>query len=157
MKNTHFQADYYNPNWWIDEFDMPEDVKNRIYSMPPEKVSSTWEGKPLMCRWFEDLYSLLNALGLCFFPSGFNLALGPTHLSKMFSACTGWETSPQDIMKLGEKVFTLLKAYTVRQGMIGRMTPGLTGFIMNHCPKALLKGWSYLRRQLISCSMSTMS
>jgi aldehyde:ferredoxin oxidoreductase len=117
VKSTHCLADLYNPNWWVDKFDMFEDVKERVYDMPPQEVSNTWKGKALMCRWFEDLYSAVNALGLCIFPSGFYIALGPTYLSKLFSACTGWDTTPHDIMKFGEKIFTLLKAYTVRQGL----------------------------------------
>ena len=117
VKGTHFRADRYVPTWWTDQFDMFEDVKKRIYAMPPEEVSSTWEGKALMCKWFEDLTSVCNGLGLCFFPVSFNLAWGPTHLARLLSACTGWDTTPQDIMKTGEKLFTVLKAYTVRQGL----------------------------------------
>jgi aldehyde:ferredoxin oxidoreductase len=117
VKGTHFRADRYIPTWWTDQFDMFEDVKKRIYAMPPEEVSSTWEGKALMCKWFEDLTSACNGLGLCFFPASFNLAWGPTHLARLLSACTGWDTTPQDIMKTGEKLFTVLKAYTVRQGL----------------------------------------
>lgn len=96
---------------------MPEDIKKRIYCMPPQEVSSTWDGKALMCRWFEDLYSVVNALGLCFFPVGFNLALGPTHLAKLLSACTGRDTTGEEIIRCGERVFMLLKAYTIRQGL----------------------------------------
>ncbi len=117
IKSTHFLADQYDPNWGVDEFDMFEDVKRKIYTIPPQEVASAWEGKALMCKWFEDLYSALAALGLCFFPSGFKLAWGPTYLAKLFSTCTGWYTTPQDIMKFGEKIFTLFKAFTVRQGL----------------------------------------
>lgn len=117
VKNTHFLADFYDPGWWVDEFDIPEEIKKQIYSVPPDKISVTWDGKPLMCIWFENLYSILNALGLCFFPSGFNLAIGPSHLSKLFSACTGLDTTPAEIMKMGERIFTLLKANTVREGL----------------------------------------
>lgn len=117
VKCTHMLAERYHPKWWVDQFDMFEEVKKKIYSMPPEEISNTWEGKALMCRWFEDLYSALNSLGLCFFPAGFTMGIGPTHLSRLYSACTGWDTTPQDIMKAGERVFTLLKAYTMRQGL----------------------------------------
>jgi aldehyde:ferredoxin oxidoreductase len=117
VKTTHGFADRYNPHWWVDDFDMFEDVKKAVYSMPPQETSHTWEGKPLMCRWFEDMYSAVNALGMCFFPVGFRLALGPTYLARLFSACTGWDTTPQDIVRFGEKVFNLLKAYTARQGL----------------------------------------
>ncbi|MFC2068535.1 aldehyde ferredoxin oxidoreductase family protein [Chloroflexota bacterium] len=116
IKNTHCHAERYNPHWWVDKFDIFPEVKEKIYNMSPQEISYTWQGKPLMCRWFEDLYSAINALGICFFPSGFRLAVGPTHLAKLYSACTGWQTTPQDIMNLGEKVFTQLKAYNVRQG-----------------------------------------
>ena len=117
IKNTHTHAERYNPNWWIDKFDMPDDVKKKIYSMPTEQIPNTWEGKPLMCKWFEDMYSILNSLDLCFFPSGFRLAVGPTHLAKLYSACTGWDTSPEEILILGEKVFNLFKAISVRYGL----------------------------------------
>jgi aldehyde:ferredoxin oxidoreductase len=117
IKGTHFRADRYNPGWWIDQFDMFEDVKGRIYDLPREEVSSSWRGKALMCKWFEDLTSLCNGLGLCFFPASFNLALGPTHFAKMLSACTGWDTSPHEVMEVGERIFTMLKAYGMRQGL----------------------------------------
>ncbi len=117
VKGTHFQADHYNPDWWVDKFDMPEDIKKKIYDLSAEEVADTWAGKPLLCRWFEDLTSLLNSLGLCFFPSSTNLALGPSHLAKLWSACTGWDTTPEEIMAAGERVFNLFKAYSVRQGL----------------------------------------
>jgi aldehyde:ferredoxin oxidoreductase len=116
VKNTHFYAERYNPNWWVDQFDMFDEVKAEIYNMPPEKVQGTWQGKAMMCKWFEDLYSICNALGFCFFTVGSRLAWGPTYISKLFSACTGRDTTPQDMMVIGEKVFTLLKAYTIREG-----------------------------------------
>ncbi|MFQ5853496.1 MAG: aldehyde ferredoxin oxidoreductase family protein [Candidatus Binatia bacterium] len=117
LKSTHFDADNYNPEWWVDRFDMFEDVKKKAYAVPPEQIGSTWEGKPTMSKWFEDLYSVLNAMGICFFPAGLNLALGPTYLSRLFSTFTGWDTTPHDIMKAGGRVFTVMKAYTARQGL----------------------------------------
>jgi len=140
VKCTHFHADRYNPNWWIDQFDMFEDVKAEVYKMSPKEVSSTWEGKALMCKWFEDLYSALNGLGLCFFPSGFDLALGPTHFSKLLSACTGLDTTPQDIMRMGERIFTLLKAYAVRQGLTRKDDTLPDRFFNDPLPEGPAKG-----------------
>ncbi|MBI5445912.1 MAG: aldehyde ferredoxin oxidoreductase family protein [Deltaproteobacteria bacterium] len=117
VKGTHFRADRHNRGWSTDQIDMFEEVKERIYSVPVQELEATWEGKPLMCRWFEDLTSVCNALGVCFFPASFNLALGPTHFARMFSACTGWDTSPSDIMTSGARIFTVLKAYGARQGL----------------------------------------
>ena len=117
VKSTHGDGDRHNPDWWVDKFDMPEEVKRAIYSMPPEEVHSSWEGKPLMTMWFEDLKSVMNSLGLCFFQSDAYLALGPTHLAKLFSAATGWDTTPKGITEYGERAFTLMKAYNARQGL----------------------------------------
>lgn len=149
VKSTHCHAEEYNPNWWVDKFDMFEEVKQKIYSLPPEKVAGTWEGKPLMCRWFEDLYSALNSLGICFFPAGFRLAIGPTYLSKLYSACTGWDTTPQDIMKFGEKTFTLLKAYAIRQGFNRKDDTWPDRFFEEPLPEGPAKG-AVLSRDIIA-------
>ena len=77
IKGAHFLADEYNPSWGPDQIDMFEDAKKAIYSVPPQEISFTWEGKAAMVKWFEDLYSFLNAAGVCFFPSGFTLSWGP--------------------------------------------------------------------------------
>ncbi|MFX0202439.1 MAG: aldehyde ferredoxin oxidoreductase family protein, partial [Candidatus Hodarchaeota archaeon] len=140
LKDTHFFADQYNPNWWVDKFDMFEDIKEEIYGMPPEAIISTWEGKPLMCKWFEDLYSVANVMGVCIFPTGLYCALGPTYFSKLFSACTGWNTAPQDIMRFGEKVFTLIKAYTIRQGLTRKDDTWPDRFYEERLPEGPAKG-----------------
>ncbi|MDO8473094.1 MAG: aldehyde ferredoxin oxidoreductase family protein [Dehalococcoidia bacterium] len=117
IKSTHGDLDHYNPNWWVDKFDMPADVKKRTFPEPPEDIHSTWEGKPSMAKWCEDLKSVMNSLGICFFTSDAYIAIGPTHLSKLFSAATGWEVTPEEITEAGERVFTMMKAYNVRQGL----------------------------------------
>jgi aldehyde:ferredoxin oxidoreductase len=117
IKNMHGQAEYPNPNLTIDELDIFDHVKKRMYSMPLQEVPTSWEGKALMCKWFEDLYSISNATGLCIFPSGFNLAIGPTRIARLLSTLTGWDMTPEHLMELGEKIFTIMKAYTVRQGL----------------------------------------
>jgi len=149
VKNTHFLADRYNPNWWIDKFDMFENFKEKIYNIPSHEISATWQGKPMLCKWFEDLYSVLNALGICFFPAGFELALGPTYLSKLFSTCTGWDTTPQEMMKLGEKVFTLFKSYTIRQGLNRKDDTWPDRFFNEPLPEGPAKG-AVLSRDTIS-------
>ena len=102
IKNTHFRADSPDENWQPEKFDIFEDVKKKIYCVPMSQLGDTWAGKPVMTKWFEDLYSVCNSLGVCFFPAGFKLALGPTHYSKMYSACTGRMIPPPELMKLGE-------------------------------------------------------
>jgi aldehyde:ferredoxin oxidoreductase len=116
VKDTHFMCEDYNPHWWNDQIDMPEAVKKVIYGVPVAKIPDTWEGKALMAKYFEDIFSFLNAAGVCIFVSG-KSALGPTHLARLLSACTGSPCSPGDIQRFGERVFTLLKVYSLRQGL----------------------------------------
>ncbi|MBI4332291.1 MAG: hypothetical protein HY673_13525 [Chloroflexi bacterium] len=108
--------------------------------MPPQEISESWEGKPALCKWFEDLYAPVNSLGICFFPVGFVVALGPTHLSGLFSAFTGWDTTPQDIMKSGEQIFTLFKAYSVRQGLTRKDDRWPERFYTEPLPEGPAKG-----------------
>ena len=70
VKGTHFFADWYNANWWAKDFDIFPEVKEKMYNMPPEEVALAWEGKPVMTKWFEDLYSALNAFRRLLFPGG---------------------------------------------------------------------------------------
>jgi aldehyde:ferredoxin oxidoreductase len=148
VKNTHFYAERYNPNWWVNQFDMFDEVKEKIYSMPPEKVEETWQGKAIMCKWFEDLYSICNALGFCFFTVGSRLAWGPTYISKLFSACTGRDTTPQQMMAIGEKVFTLLKVYTIREGLTRKDDAWPERFYTEPMPEGPAKGGVLSRKEI---------
>jgi aldehyde:ferredoxin oxidoreductase len=117
LKTTHFATEKcWGKDWWVDDFDMFEDVKSKIYKLPEGETCSTWEGKPTMAKWFEDLYSAANALGICFFSAGLGV-LGPGHLSELYSAFTGIQTTPEELMRIGGNIFTVLKAYTVREGL----------------------------------------
>lgn len=140
IKNTHFRADKYNPNWWVDKFDMFEEEKGKIYDMPIEEFKNTWKGKALLCRWHEDLISMVNSLGLCIFPAGMYLAWGPEYLSGMLSACTGRDISPEDIMRLGERIFTLFKAHTMRAGLSRKDDTWPDRFFEEPLPEGPAKG-----------------
>ena len=115
--STHFTTAQPNPNWSIDKYDMLEDTKKKIYSMPPEQCHSTWEGKAMMLKWSEDLHSLADALGLCFFPTHMRMAIGAYRISSLYSAFTGTYFSAEELMETGERLFNLFKAHTVRSGM----------------------------------------
>ena len=96
---------------------MLEETKKKIYSMPPELCSSTWEGKAMMLKWSEDLHSLVDALGLCFFPTHMRMAIGARRISRLYSAFTGIDVSAEEMMETGDRLFNLFKAHTVRSGM----------------------------------------
>ena len=117
IKTTHHHANQFNPNWWSEEHDMFEDMKEKIYGDPPAPLVTSWEGQKHMYKWFEDLHSLVDATGICFVASHMRIAFGPEYISRLYSAYTGLDVSPQELMKSAERLFTLFKAYVIRQGM----------------------------------------
>lgn len=118
IKSTHFRADAPDKNWLPDKFDIFAEELEKMYGVAPlAEIGETWEGKPAMTKWFEDLYSACNALCVCFFPAGFKLALGPTHYARMYSACVGREVTAREMMQAGERIFNLMKAFIAREGL----------------------------------------
>lgn len=116
VKTTHTRADRIEVDCF-DDLDIFPSVKEQIYGKPPRSTPFSWEGKLALAKWFEDLCSAVNALGICIFPVTSALALGPTHLSKLLSACTGWDLTPADLLRIGERIFNLQRTYLVREGL----------------------------------------
>jgi aldehyde:ferredoxin oxidoreductase len=69
-----------------------------------------------MLKWFEDLHAVVAGLGVCFFPTHMRLAMGPNYLSRLYSAYTGIDISPEELMEAGDRLHNLFKAYAVRHG-----------------------------------------
>jgi len=96
------------------------DIKEKIFGAPPNVEfihGNTTNGKAEWVIWFEKVSALLNSLGVCLVAGNGTFAMGPTHFSKLYSACTGWEISPPEIMKTADRIFNLMKAYIVREGL----------------------------------------
>jgi len=107
-------------SWLINYLDMFPEEKEKIYGTPPRLEfldKKTYDGKARLVVWFEHIASLTNSLGTCICSSHMFPALGPTLLSKLYSACTGWEITPREFMKTGERIYNLMKAYNVRVGL----------------------------------------
>lgn len=140
MKSTHGPVDLYDDRWTPEQYDMFPEMKRAIYGEPPYRDPFSWEGKAAMTQWFEDLCSAVSALGMCVFPATGMLAIGPTHLSRLLSSATGWDVSPQEIMKIGERVFTVLKAYGWREGLTRKDDDWPERFYEEPMPEGPAKG-----------------
>lgn len=107
-------------SWLVNYLDMFNDAKEKIYGSPPHIECLYWdtlEGKAALVIWFEQVISVFDSLGLCMMAGSIWSALGPTHYTKLYSACTGWQMTPQELMKTGDRIFNLMKAYNVREGL----------------------------------------
>jgi aldehyde:ferredoxin oxidoreductase len=100
--------------WLMGWLDMPKGFKEKVFGDPPN-ISEP--DQVLMTIWYNDLTSAYNSLGLCMFASSGVEALGPTSMARLYSAATGVKTTVEDIMRLGERVFNLMRLYIIREGV----------------------------------------
>jgi aldehyde:ferredoxin oxidoreductase len=106
-------------HWWLNWLDMFDDVKKRIYGDPPRAEAldtRNIENKADAVKWMTELSSVYNSLGLCMKVCSFTFAIGPTLFAKFHSAYTGRDATPQELMKTGERIWNLTRAYLVREG-----------------------------------------
>jgi aldehyde:ferredoxin oxidoreductase len=118
-KNASWSKDEYL-RWLIDYLDMFDDVKEAVFGVPPSVETfdaSSIKGKAALTKWFGDLISVCDSLGLCLIAVNMWPTIGPTISAKLYSALVGWQISPQELMKTGERIHNLIKAYLVREGL----------------------------------------
>ncbi len=81
----------------------------------PEKLDpQALDGKPEWVKAFQDLTSLIDASGLCLFTS---FALGAPEYAALLNAALGENWSPEDIVKIGERIWNMEKKYNLAAGM----------------------------------------
>ncbi len=105
-----------SPDWGVEMFDMPQDVRNKIYGVPPRIEPSSYEGKAMMVKWMGDTCSAVSAAGGCIFPVTM-MGIGSTYFSRLVAAATGWDVTPEEFTAIGERVFNLMRLYIVREGL----------------------------------------
>jgi len=106
--------------WFVDYLDMSDEEKREIFGVPPRLEAihlDATEGKAARVIYHEKLSNLFNSLGLCLMTGNSWSALGATHYAELYSACTGWETTPEEMRRTGDRIFHLIKAYNVREGL----------------------------------------
>ena len=106
--------------WLISYVDMFDDVKAAVFGANPTVDildSENLQGKAALTKWLTDFTAVANSLGLCLISENFWPTMGPTNYAKLYSACTGWQTSPQELIKAGERISNLMRAYIVREGI----------------------------------------
>ena len=127
--------------WLVDWLDMPDEVRGQIFGSPLNidfLNRDNLEGKAALVKWCGDSVSVFNSLGLCMMAS--TAALGSAHFAELYSACTGWEITAPEILKAGERVFNLMKAYIVREGLTRKDDDWPEKFYREPWPTGPLKG-----------------
>lgn len=100
-------------DWMLKRHDMFDDVKERVFGSPPKLHDLD---AAMVVKWYNDLSCVFNSLGFCMFSDSFE-AMGPTLYAKLYSAYTGHSITPVELMVSGERIFNVMRAYNVREGM----------------------------------------
>ena len=76
----------------------------------------TIEGKAHLVKIMQDACRVVDALGICKFIAFFG-GIPLTLLAELYVAVTGWETTLKELMKAGERIWMLQRAFNVRMGV----------------------------------------
>jgi len=97
----------------LKRHDMFDDVKEAVFGSPPNLHDLD---VAMLVKWYNDLTCVFNSLGFCMFSDSFE-AMGPTLYAEIYSAVTGHSITPVELMVAGERIFNVMRAYNVREGM----------------------------------------
>lgn len=96
----------------------PDPMRGEIWD--GEKVDGKAEkDKGKMVKWLEDIRAFQNAMQVCVFVYFMPYApsIGqPAMCAKLVNAVTGLELTGHDVMRIGERIVNLEKAYNIREG-----------------------------------------
>jgi len=78
----------------------------------------SYKGKPPLVIWQEHLRALSDSFGVCSFNYGNwpNSPIGPEDFAELYSAATGLERSPEDMLRAAARIVNVEKAFNVREG-----------------------------------------
>ncbi len=111
------EQDYFK--WLVGFLDMTAEEKKQIFGDPPNLDALKprhIEGKAAMVKWYEQVTTMTNALGLCIFASVVWGAIGPSLMARLYSSTTGSEMTPENLKLAADRISNLMKAFNVREG-----------------------------------------
>jgi aldehyde:ferredoxin oxidoreductase len=73
------------------------------------------EGKAMLVKRMHDLMALYNATGMCKFY--LRAVGGPVWLAQAITMATGWGLSQEELMTIGDRIFTLKRLFNVKAGV----------------------------------------
>lgn len=93
-------------------------ISPEILALPQALDRFTTDDKAAWTKVFQDLTAVIDSLGLCLFTS---FALGAPDYAQMYSAATGVETTPEEILKKGERIWNMEKMFNLEAGITPEM------------------------------------
>jgi aldehyde:ferredoxin oxidoreductase len=92
---------------WCEKIGIPKEAMDRVLVRP------LGYNVGRLSRYAQDVYTLMTCLGICDYRLKF---LDMPRFAELYSATTGFETSPDKLRQADERVWNLFKAINVREG-----------------------------------------
>ncbi|PIU55646.1 MAG: hypothetical protein COS88_04020, partial [Chloroflexi bacterium CG07_land_8_20_14_0_80_51_10] len=92
-----------------DDIGVPPEVRERMFDTP--RVFST----PVFTVYLQDWFQLLSSLDICV-RQQIAMRYDIDNLSELYTAVTGFETTPVQLQQAGARVLNMIKAINVREG-----------------------------------------
>ena len=103
----------------LEEFSLPDQATKRLTGKPIPQAPDVYEGKEWACYWTECICSIADALGVCKFMTKWLSVglLGFEEFIDSIEAVTGMRLSLEEILKIGERIYTTERMFLVREGI----------------------------------------
>ncbi len=88
-------------------------ISPEILGIPEKLDPFSTEGKAKWVKIFQDLTAIIDSEGLCLFTS---FALSLEEYTELYNAVVGTNYSPDEMLKLGEKIWNLEKLFNLKAG-----------------------------------------
>ncbi|MBS7628832.1 hypothetical protein KEJ23_02485, partial [Candidatus Bathyarchaeota archaeon] len=106
----------------IEEIATPQEAKEWFGSEEASDIKGGVKGKGRLVKWSEDFVTIGDLLGLCKFAYYRSATFeylrrkGIEIATKLYNSITGLDISGEDMMRAGERVFNVEKAFNTREG-----------------------------------------
>ncbi len=96
----------------------PEEGR-KFYGVPTAGDAKTYKGKAKLVIYFENFKAVVDSVNICYLLTQWSSSylINPRDISELLAAATGFRTTAHTIMKVGERIHNLEKAFNVREGM----------------------------------------
>ena len=122
--------------------ELPSTVAEEVYGIPTAFDPKAYKGKGKLVVYMEQLKGIVDALGICMFISKWlsPSLLGQDEFAELLHATTGWKVTGKDLLRIGERIQTVEKAFNVREIGFTRKDDTLPKRMFEPIPSGPYKG-----------------
>lgn len=122
-------------------------ISAEILGMPKALDRFATKDKAQWVKIFQDLFAVVDSLSICKFAT---FALGAPEITEFINATTGWNWSPEDTMKTGERIYNLERMFINREGFTGKDDTLPRRFLETPMPEGPTKGYTVKLPEMLS-------